>query len=152
MSIKSVMPSSHLILCCPLLLLPPVPPNIRVFSNESTLHMRGPKYWSFPGDLLDPGIKPVSPAWQVDSLPPSHLGSPESHSLPSTPWIRGSTFVGSKDHSTAVLYYMYLLKKFVCKWPLAVQTHFFPRVNCILASWQRSWGFPNGLLLIAFFG
>ena len=41
------MPSSHLILCCPLLLLPPIPPSIRVFSNESTLHMRCPKYWSF---------------------------------------------------------------------------------------------------------
>ena len=47
MSIKSVMPSSHLILCCPLLLLPPIPPSIRVFSNESTLRMRWPKYWSF---------------------------------------------------------------------------------------------------------
>ena len=41
------MPSSHLILCCPLLLLPPIPPSIRVFSNESTLRMRWPKYWSF---------------------------------------------------------------------------------------------------------
>ena len=41
------MPSSHLILCCPLLLLTPIPPSIRVFSNESTLHMRWPKYWSF---------------------------------------------------------------------------------------------------------
>ena len=40
-------PSSHLILCCPLLLLPPIPPNIRVFSNESILRMRWPKYWSF---------------------------------------------------------------------------------------------------------
>ena len=47
MAIESVMPSSHLILCCPLLLLPPIPPSIRVFSNESTLHMRWPKYWSF---------------------------------------------------------------------------------------------------------
>ena len=47
MPIKSVMPSSHLILCRPLLLLPPIPPSIRVFSNESALHMRWPKYWSF---------------------------------------------------------------------------------------------------------
>ena len=45
--IESVMPSSHLILCRPLLLLPPIPPSIRVFSSESTLHMRWPKYWSF---------------------------------------------------------------------------------------------------------
>ena len=47
MPIEPVMPSSHLILCHPLLLLPPIPPSIRVFSNESTLHMRWPKYWSF---------------------------------------------------------------------------------------------------------
>ena len=47
MFIESVMPSSHLILCRPLLLLPTIPPSIRVFSNESTLHMRWPNYWSF---------------------------------------------------------------------------------------------------------
>ena len=47
MSSESVMPSSHLILCRPLLLLPPIPPSIRVFSSESTLRMRWPKYWSF---------------------------------------------------------------------------------------------------------
>ena len=47
MSIGSVMPSSHLILCHPLLLLPPILPSIRVFSSESTLRMRWPKYWSF---------------------------------------------------------------------------------------------------------
>ena len=47
MSIESAMPSSHLILCRPLLLLPPIPPTIRVFSNEPTLRMRWPKYWSF---------------------------------------------------------------------------------------------------------
>ena len=46
-SIESAMPSSHLILCHPLLLLPPNPPSIRVFSNKSTLHMRWPKYWSW---------------------------------------------------------------------------------------------------------
>ena len=47
MSTESVMPSSHLILCRPLILLPPIPPSIRVFSNESALRMRWPKYWSF---------------------------------------------------------------------------------------------------------
>ena len=46
------MPSSHLILCCPLLLLPPIPSSIRVFSNESTLHMRWPKYWSFSFSVI----------------------------------------------------------------------------------------------------
>ena len=47
MSLESVMPSNHLILCCPLLLPPSIFPNIRVFSNESSLRMRWPKYWSF---------------------------------------------------------------------------------------------------------
>ena len=46
-SIESVMPSNHLILCCPLLLLPSIVPSVRVFSNESVLHIRWPKYWSF---------------------------------------------------------------------------------------------------------
>ena len=51
-SIESVMPSSHLILCCDLLLLPPIPPSIRVFSNESALHMRWPKYWTFSFSII----------------------------------------------------------------------------------------------------
>ena len=52
MSIESVMPSSHLILGRPLLLLPPIPPSIRIFSNESTLCMRWPKYWSFSFSII----------------------------------------------------------------------------------------------------
>ena len=52
LSIKSVMPSSHLILCHPLLLLRPIPPTIIVFSNESTLHMKWPKYWSFSFSII----------------------------------------------------------------------------------------------------
>ena len=51
-SIEAVMPSSYLILCRPLLLLPPIPPSIRVFSNESTLCMRWPKYWSFSFSII----------------------------------------------------------------------------------------------------
>ena len=51
-SIESVMPSSHLILCRPLFLLPSIPPSIRVFSNESTLHMMWPKYWSFSFSII----------------------------------------------------------------------------------------------------
>ena len=51
-SIESVMPSSHLILCRPLLLLPPIPPSIRVFSKESTVRMRWPKYWSFSFSII----------------------------------------------------------------------------------------------------
>ena len=57
MSIQSVMPSNHLILCHPLLLLPPIPPSIRVFSSESTLRMRWPTYWSFSFSI-SPSISP----------------------------------------------------------------------------------------------
>ena len=52
MSIESIIPSSHLILCRPLLFLPPIPPSIRVFSNESTLRMRWPKHWSFSFSII----------------------------------------------------------------------------------------------------
>ena len=87
MSIESVMPSNYLILCHPLLLPPSIFPSIRVFSNESVLHIRWPKYWSFnfsispsdeysglispfpyPGHLPNPGIKPRSPTLWADSL------------------------------------------------------------------------------------
>ena len=98
MSIESVMPSSHLILCRPLLLLPPVTPSIRVFSNESTLRMRWPKYWSFnfsirptnehPGllsfrmdrmELLDPrDSQESSPTPQFKSINSSVLSFPHS--------------------------------------------------------------------------
>ena len=54
MCIESLMPSSHLILCRPLLLLPPIPPSIRVFSNKSTVHMRWPKFWSFSLSIILP--------------------------------------------------------------------------------------------------
>ena len=104
-SIESVMPSNHLILCRPLLLLPPISPSIRVFSNESTLCMRWPKYWSFsfsispsneyPGlisfrmdwlDLLEcRGSQESSPTPQfknINSLVLSFLYSPTLMSMP----------------------------------------------------------------------
>ena len=68
MSIESVMPSSHLILCCPLLLLPPIPPSIRVFSNESTLRMRWSKYWSFSFSLIPFKEHPVLISFRMDWL------------------------------------------------------------------------------------
>ena len=105
MFIESVMSFSHLILCHPLLLLSPVPPSIRVYSNDSTLRMRGPKYWSFsfsirpsnehPGlisfrmDWLDllavqRTLKSLSPAPQfksINSSAPSFLHSPTLKSI-----------------------------------------------------------------------
>ena len=68
MSIESVMPSSHLILCCPLFLLPPIPPSIRVFSNESTLRMKWPKYWSFSFSISPSNEHPGLVSFRMDWL------------------------------------------------------------------------------------
>ena len=67
-SIESVMLSSHLILCRPLLLLPPIPPSIRVFSNESTLHMKWPKYWSFSFSIIPSKESPGLISFRMDWL------------------------------------------------------------------------------------
>ena len=88
-SIESVMPSSHLILCHPLLLLPPIPPSIRVFSNELTLHMRWPKYWSFSfsispsKEILQNGLvgSPCSPRDSQESSPTPGFKSINSSAL-----------------------------------------------------------------------
>ena len=68
MSIESVKPSCHLILCCPLLLLPPIPPSIRVFSNESALCMRWPKYWSFSFSIIPSKEHPGLMSFRMDWL------------------------------------------------------------------------------------
>ena len=62
------MPSSHFILCCPLLLLPPIPPSIRVFSNESTRHMRWPQYWSFSFSISPSKEHPGLISFRMDWL------------------------------------------------------------------------------------
>ena len=67
-SIKSVMPSNHLILCRPLLLLPPIPASIRVFSNGSTLRMRWPKYWSFSFSISPSNEHPGLISFRMDWL------------------------------------------------------------------------------------
>ena len=68
MSIESVMPFNHLILCRPLLLLPPIPPSVRVFSNESTLRMRWPKYWSFSFSISPSKEHPGLISFRMDWL------------------------------------------------------------------------------------
>ena len=69
-SIESVMPSSHLILCCPLFLLPPIPPASESFSNESTLHMRWPKYWNFSFSIIPSNEHPGLISFRMDWLDP----------------------------------------------------------------------------------
>ena len=67
-SIESVTPSSHLILCCPLLLLPPTPPSTRIFSNELTLRMRWPKYWGFSFSIIPSKEIPGLISFRMDWL------------------------------------------------------------------------------------
>ena len=86
MCIELVMPSRHLILCRPLLLLAPIPPNIRVFSNESTLHMRWPKYWSFSLSISPSSEHPGLVSFRMDwldllAVQGTHKGLFQHHSL-----------------------------------------------------------------------
>ena len=108
MSIKSVIPSSHLILCCPLLFLPPIPPSIRVFSSESTLHMRWPKYWIFSFSIIPskehPGLISFKMAWlellAVQGTLKSLLATPQFKSINSSvlSHLHSPTLTSIHDH------------------------------------------------------
>ena len=112
-SIELVMPSSHLILCYPLLLLPPIPPSIKVFSNESTLHMRWPEYWSFSFSISPSKEHPRLISFRMDWLDlPAVLGTlknfsnttVQKHQLFSTQlssqssFLHSPTFTSIHDH------------------------------------------------------
>ena len=106
-SIESVMPSSHLILCRPLLLLPPIPPTFRVFSNESVLHMRWPKYWSFSFSIIPskeiPGLNSFRMDWldllavqgTLESSPTPQFKSINSSALS---FLHSPTLTSIHDH------------------------------------------------------
>ena len=95
MSIESVMPPNHLILCPPLLLLPPIPPSIRVFSNESVLHIRWPKYWSFSFSISPSNEHPglISVRMDLLNLPWSPRDSQESSPTPQLKVFHSSNFL-----------------------------------------------------------
>ena len=145
------MPSSHLILCCPLFLLPPIPPSIRVFSNESTLRMTWPKYWSFTFSISPsnehPGLIYFSMNWldllavqrTQESSPTSQFESISSLALcllygPTLTSIRGTTgktialtiqtFVGK-----VMSPHFNMLSRFVIA--------FLPRSKHLLFSWLK---------------
>ena len=102
-SIESVMPSSHLIHCHPLLLLPPIPASIRVFSNESTLHMRWPKNWSFSFSIIPskeiPGLISFRMNW-LDLLPVQRAlkSLPQHHSSKASIFWRSAFFTVQLSH------------------------------------------------------
>ena len=102
-SIESVMPSSHLILCRPLLLLPPIPPSIRVFSNESTLHMRWPKYWTFSFSIIPSKEIPGPISFRMDWLdllavqPRQHIKKQRYHFANKGPYSQSCSFSSSHE-------------------------------------------------------
>ena len=102
MSIESVIPSSHLILCRPLLLLPPIPPSITVFSNESTLHMKWPKYWSFSFSIIPskeiPGLISFRMDWLDLLSVQGTLKSLLQHHTSKASILRRSAFFQSNSH------------------------------------------------------
>src|SRR5574340_535332 len=158
MSIQSVMPSSHLILCRPVLLLPPIPPSIRVFSNESALRMRWPKYWSFSFSIIPsteiPGLISFRMDWldllavqgTLKSLLQHHSSTASilwcsafftvqlSHPYTTT----GKTIALTKR--TFVGKVMFLLLNML----FGLVITFLPRSKCLLISWLQS---PSAVIL-----
>ena len=146
------MPSSHLILCCPLLLLPPVPPSIRVFSNESTLQMRWPKYWSFSFSIIPSKEHPGLISFRMDWL--DHLavqGTRKSllqhHSSKASILQCSAFFTAQLSHPymttgktialtrrTFVGKVMSLLLNMLSRLVIT----FLPRRKCLLISWLQS--------------
>ena len=136
------MPSSHLILCCPLLLLSPIPPSIRVFSNESTLHMRWPKYWSFSFSIIPskeiPGLLSFRMDWLDLLAVQVTLKSLLQHHSSKAPILQCSTFF------TVQLSYPYMTtgktialtrRTFVGK----VISLLFNMLSRLVMHWRRKW-------------
>ena len=157
-SIELVMPSSHLILCRPLYLLPPIPPSIRVFSNESTLRMRWPKYWSFSFSIIPSkehaGLISFRMSWLDLLAVQGTLKSLLQHhsSKASVLWC-SAFFTVELSHSyvttgktialtrwTFVGKVMSLLLNMLSRLVIA----FLPRNKCLLISWLQS---PSAVIL-----
>ena len=146
------MPSSHLILCCALLLLPPILPSIRVFSNESTLHMRWPKCWSFSVNISPsnehPGLISFSTDWldllavqgTLKSLLQHHSSKASilQHSAFFTVQLSHPYMTTGKTIAltrwTFVGKVMSLLLNMLCRLVIS----FLPRSKCLLISWLQS--------------
>ena len=102
------MPSNHLILCCPLLLLPPLPPSIRVFSNESTLRTRWPKYWSFSFSVSPSNEHPGLISFRTDwlyllAIQGTLKGLPQHHSSKASILRRSAFFTVQLSHPRGLI-------------------------------------------------
>ena len=158
MSIKSVMPFSHLILCRPLLLLPPIPPSIRVLSNESTLRMRWPKYWSFSFSISPSNEHPGLVSFRMDwldllAVQGTHKSLLQHHSSKTSILWHSAFFIVQVSHPymptrktialtrwTFVGKEMSLLFNMLSRLVIA----FLPRSKHLLISWLQS---PSAVIL-----
>ena len=158
MFIESVTPSSYLILCHPLLLLPPIPPSIKVFSNESTLHMRWPKYWSFSFSIIPSKEIPGLISFRMDGLDllavQGTLKSLLQHHSAKASILRRSAFLTVQlshpymttgktialTRRTSVGKVMSLLFNMLFRLVITL----LPRSKCLLISWLQS---PSSLIL-----
>ena len=152
------MPSSHLILCRPLLLLPPIPPSIRVFSNESTLHMRWPKYWSFTFSIRPSSEHPGLISFRMDWLDlPAVQGTlkslPQHHSSKASILWSSAFFTVQLSHpymttgKTIALTRQIFVDKvtsLLLNMLSRLVITFLPRSNCLLISWLQS---PSAVIL-----
>ena len=156
-SIESVMPSSHLILCHLLLLLPPIPPSIRVFSNESTLRMRWPKYWSFSFSIIPSKEIPVLISCRMDWLDllaiQGTLKSLLQHHISRASIRHSAFFIVQLSHSyvtagkTIVLTRRTFVGKvmsFLLNMLSRLVINFLPRSKRLLISWLQS---PSAVIL-----
>ena len=158
MCIESVMSFSHLILCRPLLLLPPVPPSIRIFSNESTLHMRWPKYWTFSLSISPSNEHPGLVSFRMDWLDliavQGTLKSLLQHHSSKASILWCSTFFTvqlSHPYTTtgktiALTRWTFVGKviSLLLNMLSRLVITFFPRIKCLLISWLQS---PSALIL-----
>ena len=146
------MPSSHLILCHPLLLLPPIPPSIRVFSSESTLHMRWPKYWSFSFSIIPSKEIPGRVSFRMDWLDllavQGTLKSLLQHHRSKASILRHSAFFTvqlshpymTTGKTIALTRWTFVGKamSLLLKMPSMLVITFLPRSKCLLISWLKS--------------
>ena len=158
MSIESVMPFIHLILCHPLLLLPPIPPSIRVFSNESPLRMRWPKYWSFSFNISPSNEYSGLISFRMDwldllAVQGTHKSLLQQHNSKASIFWRSAFFTVQLSHPYMTTGKTIALTRrtFVGK-VMSLLFHmlsrllitFLSRSKCLLISWLRS---PSAVIL-----
>ena len=157
MSIGSVMPSNHLILCHPLLLLPSIFPSTRVFSNESTLHIRWPKYWSFGFNISPSNEHPGLISFRMDWLDLAVQGTLKSllqhHSSKASILLHSAFFIVQLSHpymttgKTIALtrqMFVYKVMSLLFNMLSRLVITFLPRSKHLLISWLQS---PSAVIL-----